>query len=106
MCDIVVVFRDEAWIFFHAAGVGTFAEPVLVTWVAAILAQHQEAAFPRFVSALPAPLAVGMYGCCLFLPGIVPNVKSLLDVGSHEGRTWPLVVDDAWCYALEGIGGS
>ena len=103
---VVVVFRYKARVVLFAVGMGAFAEPVFMSRVVTVLAFGEEAALLRLVPALPTPLAICLRGAGLFLPGVIPDVQPLLNMVSREGRTWPLVIDNAWCYTLVSIGGS
>ena len=79
-----MVFGYEAGVVLFAVGVGAFAEPIFVPGVVAVLALSEEAALPRFVPTLPAPFAVSLCRACLFLPGVIPDVETLLDLFSGE----------------------
>jgi len=93
-----VIFGYEAGVILFAVSVGAFAEPVFVPGVVAVLALGEEATFPSFVSALSTPLAICLCGTCLFLPGVVPDFETLLDVVGGERGAGPLVVDDPRCH--------
>src|SRR5712672_2846863 len=70
--SVVVVFGYKTRVVLFAVGVGTLAEPILVTRIVAVLTLGEEATLPRLVSTLPAPFTICLCGAGLFLPGVVP----------------------------------
>src|SRR5712671_6130407 len=90
---VVVIFWDETGIVLFAVSVRTFAEPIFVSQVVAILAFSNEATFPSFMPTFATPLAVGLCRTGLFLPGVVPHLEALLNVVGSQRQAWPLVID-------------